>query len=60
MMKVKWLKRFNNQDPGHVATVDTAKANVWIASGLVKEVKPKKVAKPPKDKMVRTDDEKTK
>lgn len=60
MIKVKWIKRFNGRDPGHVATVDKGKAEIWLSNGLVEIVKPKKVAKPPKDKMVRSDDIKTK
>ncbi len=50
MKKVKWLKRFNNFDPGHVDEVPKEKAKFWRDSGLVEYVKE---AKPPKDKMVK-------
>ncbi len=53
MIKVKWLKRFNFKDVGHVDDVPKEKAKFWINSGLVEEVKEKKVDAAPKDKAVK-------
>ena len=47
-MKIRWLVKFNDREPGHVADRPDSKARFWINKGMAEEVKPEPKAKPVK------------